>query len=274
MSIAWKIGRAIKPLSGHATLVFSPVTRSRVASRRYVDSYAENPLRTLAQRFISRDFNGLGRMAVERRLPPGQREVRKWPRLDLGIVPRFDPKEWDLRVDGSVDKPIRYTYDEFLRLPSAKVMSPFHCVTGWTTFDNEWVGVMVREVAERAQIRSTARFATFRCGDGYTTSHPLNVLYDSDVLLTYQWDGKPLPIEHGGPVRLLVPKRYAYKSAKWVPAVTFTDEEELGYWEVRGYSNTADPLTEDRYSFLFVSYVRKPHKQSPLGDDERVAGVA
>ncbi len=114
---------------------------------------------------------------------------------------------------------------------------------------HEWVGVTVREVAERAQIRSTARFATFRCGDGYTTSHPLNALYDSDVLLTYQWDGKPLPIEHGGPVRLLVPKRYAYKSAKWVRAVTFTDEEELGYWEVRGYSNTADPLTEDRYSF-------------------------
>src|SRR5205809_564387 len=102
-------------------------------------------------------------MVAERQLPPGQREVRKWPRLDLGIVPRFDPKEWDLRVDGSVEK--------------------------------------------------------------------------------------PLPIEHGGPVRLLVPKRYAYKSAKWVRAVTFTDEEELGYWEVRGYSNTADPLTEDRYSF-------------------------
>ncbi len=188
-------------------------------------------------------------MVAERRLPPGQREVRKWPRLDLGIVPRFDPKEWDLRVDGSVENPMRFTYEEFLRLPSAKVVSPFHCVTGWTTFDNEWVGVTIKEVAERSQIRPTARFATFRCGDGYTTSHPLNVLYDSDVLLTYQWDGKPLPIEHGGPVRLLVPKRYAYKSAKWVRAVTFTDEEELGYWEVRGYSNTADPLTEDRYSF-------------------------
>jgi DMSO/TMAO reductase YedYZ molybdopterin-dependent catalytic subunit len=188
-------------------------------------------------------------MVEERQLPPGQREVRKWPRLDLGVVPRFDPKEWDLRVDGSVEKPLRLTYDEFLRLPSVKVTSPFHCVTGWTTFDNEWVGATIREVADRAQIRPTARFATFRCGDGYTTSHPLTALYDSDVLLTYEWDGKPLPIEHGGPVRLLVPKRYAYKSAKWVRAVTFTDEEELGYWEVRGYSNTADPLTEDRYSF-------------------------
>src|SRR6266567_2680720 len=98
--------------------------------------------------FISRDFVGHGR----------------WSRLDLGIVPRFDPKEWDLRVDGSVEKPLRLTYDEFLRLPSAKVTSPFHCVTGWTTFDNEWVGTTIREVAERAQIRPTARFATFRCG--------------------------------------------------------------------------------------------------------------
>lgn len=188
-------------------------------------------------------------MATERRLPPGQREVRKWPRLDLGIVPRFDPKAWDLRVDGAVDKPLRLSYDEFVALPSTKTMSAFHCVTGWTTFDNEWVGVTIRELAQRAQIRSMARFATFRCGDGYTTSHPLDVLYDPDVMLTYQWDGKPLPLEHGGPVRLLVPKRYAYKSAKWVRAVTFTEDEELGYWEVRGYSNTADPETEDRYSF-------------------------
>jgi len=188
-------------------------------------------------------------MAVTRQLPPGQREVRKWPRLDLGIVPRFDPNAWDLRIEGAVDKPLRLTYAEFVALPSTKVMSAFHCVTGWTTFDNEWTGVTIKDLAQRSGIRSSAKFATFRCGDGYTTSHPLDVLYDSDVLLVYQWDGKPLPLEHGGPVRLLVPKRYAYKSAKWVRSVTFTEEEELGYWEVRGYSNTADPLAEDRYSF-------------------------
>ena len=188
-------------------------------------------------------------MATERALPPGQREVRKWPRLDLGIVPRFEPAEWDLRIDGAVDKTLRLSYPEFLALHTTKVVSPFHCVTGWTTFDNEWVGVTLKSLAERANIRSTAQFVTFRCGDGYTTSHPLPVLYDADVLLVHHWDGKPLPIEHGGPVRLLVPKRYAYKSAKWVRSVTFTEEEELGYWEVRGYSNTADPLTEDRYSF-------------------------
>lgn len=188
-------------------------------------------------------------MGVEGRLPPGQREVRKWPRLDLGIVPRFDLATWDLRVDGAVDQPLRLTYDEFRSLPTQKVMSAFHCVTGWTTFDNEWRGVPINDLAQRSKIRPAAGFATFRCADGYTTSHPLDVLYDSDVLLVHEWDGRPLPLDHGGPVRLIVPKRYAYKSAKWVRAVTFTEEEELGYWEVRGYSNTADPWTEDRYSF-------------------------
>jgi len=188
-------------------------------------------------------------MADPRRLPPGQHTVRKWPRLDLGVVPRFDPKTWDFRVDGEVDAPLRLTYEEFLALPSAAVTSDFHCVTGWTTFDNTWDGVTVRELASRARVRPAAKYAIFTCGDGYTTSHPLSVLYDSDVLMTYRWDGNPLPIEHGGPVRLLVPKRYAWKSAKWVRQITFTKEDQLGYWEVRGYSNTADPWTEDRYFF-------------------------
>lgn len=190
----------------------------------------------------------MNRMSTTRTLPPGQREARKWPRLDLGIIPRFDPKEWDFRVDGAVDRPLRFTYDEFLRLPSMTIMTPFHCVTGWSTFENEWVGVRIQELAERARIRPTARFATFHCGDGYTTAHPLDVLYDDDVLMVFKWDGQPLPIEHGGPVRLLVPKRYGYKSAKWVRRVAITEEEELGYWEIRGYSSTADIWTEDRYA--------------------------
>ena len=190
-------------------------------------------------------------MADARRLPPGQREVRKWPRLDLGVVPRFDAATWDLRVDGEVDAPLRLTYDEFLKVPSLSTTSDFHCVTGWTTFDNAWQGVSIRELASRARIRPSARFATFTCGDGYTTSHPLQVLYDGDVMLAYRWDGQPLPVEHGGPVRLLVPKRYAYKSAKWVRQITFTGEEELGYWEVRGYNNGADPWKEERYAIPF-----------------------
>jgi len=188
-------------------------------------------------------------MQDPRRLPPGQREVRKWPRLDLGIVPRFDPATWDLRVDGEVDSPLRLDYAAFEALPSVRTTSDFHCVTGWTTYDNAWEGVTIREIAARAKARPSARFVTFSCGDGYTTSHPLSVLLEDGVILAYRWDGQDLSNPHGGPVRLLVPKRYAYKSAKWVRQLTFTVEEELGYWEVRGYSNTADPWTEDRYSF-------------------------
>src|SRR5256712_12100792 len=147
--------------------------RALIGTRHVMESGRDNALKREAQRFISRDFDGLVTMAAERHLPPGQREVRKWPRLDLGIVPRFDPKEWDLRVDGSVDKPVRFTYDELLRLPSTKVMSAFHCVTGWTTFDNEWIGVTIKEVAERAKNRPTAPIPTLRCGDGSTTSPTL-----------------------------------------------------------------------------------------------------
>ena len=187
-------------------------------------------------------------MPSPERLPPGQREVRKWPRLDLGIVPRFDPKSWDLRVDGAVERPLRVTYDELLALPKASVTSDFHCVTGWTTFDNAWEGVTVKGLAERAGRKESAGFATFHCDDGYTTSHPVQALFDADVLVAYRHDGRPLPLEHGGPARLVVPKRYAWKSAKWLRRITFTEVEELGYWEVRGYSNTADPWTEDRYA--------------------------
>ncbi|HII40213.1 MAG TPA: molybdopterin-dependent oxidoreductase, partial [Thermoplasmata archaeon] len=127
-------------------------------------------------------------MAETGRLPPGQRHVRKWPRLDLGIVPRFDPSTWDFRVDGEVDAPLRLTYEEFLALPRASVRSDFHCVTGWTTYDNAWEGVAFRALANRARVRPRARFATFACGDGYTTSHPLTVLHDSDFLMACRWD--------------------------------------------------------------------------------------
>lgn len=188
-------------------------------------------------------------MQNPRTLPPGQREARKWPRLDLGIVPRFDTASWDLHADGEVDSPLRLNHQEFLSLPSVRTTSDFHCVTGWTTFDNAWQGVTIKEIATRAKARPNASHVTFTCGDGYTTSHPLSVLLEDGVILAYRWDEQDLPVQHGGPVRLLVPKRYAYKSAKWVRQLTFTAEEELGYWEIRGYSNTADPWTEDRYSF-------------------------
>jgi len=188
-------------------------------------------------------------VAERARLPPGQRETAKWPRLDLGVVPRVDLAVWDLAVGGAVSSPRRFTYAELLKLPPARADADFHCVTGWSRLNNAWEGVAIRTIADLVQPTPTARYATFVCGEGYTTSHPLHVLYDEDVLLAYAHDGKPLTAEHGGPLRLVVPKRYAYKSAKWVREVRFTEKEELGYWEVRGYSNSADPWTEDRYAY-------------------------
>ena len=183
------------------------------------------------------------------RLPPGQHETIRWPRLDLGVVPRHDLTQWDLTVDGAVEKPRKFSYDEILKLPPTHVVADFHCVTGWTKLNNAWDGVSIRAIGDLVKPAATARYITFACDEGYTTSHPLEVLYDEDVLLAYRHDGEPLPAEHGGPLRLVVPKRYAWKSAKWVRRLKFTEQEELGYWEVRGYSNTADPWTEDRYSY-------------------------
>ncbi|HTD81619.1 MAG TPA: sulfite oxidase-like oxidoreductase [Thermoplasmata archaeon] len=184
------------------------------------------------------------------RLPPGQKQTAGWPRLDLGIVPRFDPKAWNLRIDGAVETPATLTWDEVLALPKVQVTADFHCVTAWSRFDNRWEGVEFRTIADLVRPKREAKHVVLTCGDaGYTTNLPLDVLLDDDVLLAYRHDGKPLPLEHGGPMRLVVPKRYAWKSAKWLRQITFVKEDEPGYWEVRGYSNTADPWKEERYSF-------------------------
>lgn len=183
------------------------------------------------------------------RLPPNQRLETDFPILHFGQVPEFDRKNWDFRVEGLVEIPLRLTYDEFLVLEKTVVVSDFHCVTGWSRFDNRWEGVRFNDLKEIVKPKSNARFATIECDGGYTTSLPLSELMESDVLFAYNFDGKPLEPAHGGPLRLVVPKKYAYKSAKWVRTVVFTEEQEMGFWEDRGYSNTADPWKEERYSY-------------------------
>ena len=185
---------------------------------------------------------------MELLVPPGQIAVPRLRRLDLGVVPRVAAEQWDLRVTGSVEQPQHWSWKEFTGLPKVAVTADFHCVTGWSRLGNHWEGVSFREIASRARPKPTAVSVMLHCGEGYTTSLPLSVLQDDDVLFAYALDGKPLPAEHGGPLRLIVPKRYAWKSAKWVRQVDFLDQHELGYWEVRGYSDTADPWSEDRYS--------------------------
>lgn len=182
-------------------------------------------------------------------LPPGQSEINQLKVLHTGIgIPPFDPETWRFDVTGEVDNPISLSYDEFRALPTMIRLADFHCVTGWTKFNNLWEGVSLKHIIGLSQLRSNARFATIECLRGYTTSLPVPELVKDDVLLAYRLDDKELPREHGGPLRLVVPYKYGYKSAKWVFRIKFTETQELGYWEQRGYSNTANPFTNDRYS--------------------------
>jgi hypothetical protein len=182
-------------------------------------------------------------------LPPGQTEIEQLKVLHTGFsIPPWDPEMWRFEVYGHVDNPFSLTYEEFRSLPRVIRISDFHCVTGWTKFHNKWEGVSFDTIKELAKIRASARFATIECLGEYTTSLPISELAKNDVLFAYRLDNEELPPEHGGPLRLVVPHKYAYKSAKWVTKVKFTEFQELGYWELRGFSNTADPLTNDRYS--------------------------
>ncbi len=182
------------------------------------------------------------------RLPPNQHVAKKLPVQHFGKVPEFDKNTWDFRVEGLVENPLRLTYDEFLALKKTTDVSDFHCVMGWSRLDNKWEGVRFSDVAALVKPKSHAQFATIEADGGYTTSLALSELMEPDVLFAYNLYGKPLAPEHGGPLRLVVPKKYAYKSAKWVRILRFTEEQELGYWEQHGYSNSADPWKEERYS--------------------------
>ncbi|MFX0064136.1 MAG: sulfite oxidase-like oxidoreductase [Candidatus Hermodarchaeota archaeon] len=185
------------------------------------------------------------------RLPPGQRLTKRFPILQAGNIPKISIKDWQLRIHGEVEKPLTLTYDELITLPSSRITCDIHCVTSWSKFDTNWEGVLFKEIIKLVQPKPTAKYVIFECADlggQFTTNVPLDVLLDEDVLLAYKYDDKPLETVHGGPVRGLVPKRYFYKSAKWVIGLKFVKEDEPGYWEKRGYSNSADPWKEDRYS--------------------------
>ena len=183
------------------------------------------------------------------RLPPNQRLKTDFPILHFGKMPEFDKKTWDFRVEGLIENPVKLTYDEFLALERTAQASDFHCVLGWSKIDLKWEGVRFSDVARLVKPKSNARFATIEADGGYTTSLPLSDLMEPDVLFAYNFDDKPLESAHGGPLRLVVPRKYAYKSAKWVRRVLFTEEQQPGFWEERGYSNSADPWKEERYSY-------------------------
>jgi DMSO/TMAO reductase YedYZ molybdopterin-dependent catalytic subunit len=183
----------------------------------------------------------------EDRLPPGQRKTTDWPVLDLGVKPNIPLDSWRLAVDGLVEQPMRLDWAAFQALPQTDFTSDIHCVTAWSRFDNRWRGVSVRDLLDRVQPKPAARFVTLHSYDTYTTNLPLEEFAVEDALLATHWEGQPLSLDHGGPVRAIVPQLYFWKSAKWVKRIAFTATDRPGFWEERGYHNHGDPWTEQRY---------------------------
>lgn len=182
------------------------------------------------------------------RLPPGQKLTDGFPVLDLGVQPEVPLDQWALSLDGLVEQPLNLNWSEFNKLPQVRDVSDFHCVTTWSKYDCAWSGVAFTTLFEMVQPRPEARFVYFTSYDGYSTNVALDKCLDDDVLIATHFDDAPLTREHGGPARVIIPKLYAWKGAKFVKALTFLAEDKLGFWEVRGYSNDADPWKEERYA--------------------------
>jgi len=176
------------------------------------------------------------------RIPPGQSRTRKWPVLQYGGIPQIPTDRWQLEVNGLVERPLRFTWEEFQQLPRVQVFGDFHCVTRWSRLGNLWEGVAVKTLMDLAGVQSAAKFVIATgYDDGWTTNMPLADFAQEDVLVVDKHDGQPLSFDHGGPVRLMVPRLYAWKSAKWLKALTFLDHDEPGLWEQAGYHNHGDP---------------------------------
>ena len=186
--------------------------------------------------------------ALAARVPPGQTLTSKWPVLTYGLTPRFDPKRWRFRCFGLVEDEVSWTFEELCALPRVSITSDVHCVTRWSKLDNVWEGVPVREIMSRVRLRPEARYVMQHADPDYTTNIALADLVDDDVLLALKHNGRDLEPDHGGPVRLVVPKLYFWKSAKWLRAFEFLDVNPPGFWELNGYHMHADPWQEERYS--------------------------
>jgi DMSO/TMAO reductase YedYZ molybdopterin-dependent catalytic subunit len=186
--------------------------------------------------------------ALAARVPPGQHLTTKWPVLTYGRTPRFDPARWTFRCFGLVERELTWTWEEFQRLPRIMVTSDIHCVTRWSKLDNTWEGVSARWVLEQARPLPQARWVLQHADPDYTTNTSLDDLHDDDVLLALRHNGRDIEPDHGGPMRLVLPKLYFWKSSKWLRAFEVLDVNPPGFWEQNGYHMHADPWTEERYS--------------------------
>jgi DMSO/TMAO reductase YedYZ molybdopterin-dependent catalytic subunit len=185
--------------------------------------------------------------ARENRVPPGQKLTEKWPALHYGSVPKIDIDQWRFRIFGLVEKERSLSYAEFTALPMIQVYSDIHCVTGWSKLDNLWEGVASEEIRKLVHILPEAKFVMVHSAGGFTTNLSLDDFFQPDVLFAIKHNGEPLTKEHGYPLRLVVPRLYFWKSAKWASGVEFMAEDKRGFWESYGYHNHGDPWKEERY---------------------------
>ena len=184
----------------------------------------------------------------ENRLPPGQTATTSWPVLQHSRVYEINAADWTFKIDGLVDEEVTLTYDEFAALPRVRVFSDIHCVTRWSRYDNIWEGISSGVVRTLAVIKPEATHVTIHGAGGFTTGLSLDDFFQTDVLFALTHDGETISVDHGYPVRLVVPRLYFWKSAKWVTGLTFIDREELGFWESHGYHRRGDPWQEQRFS--------------------------
>jgi DMSO/TMAO reductase YedYZ molybdopterin-dependent catalytic subunit len=209
---------------------------------RYIAAKQKWAEKQKTQGFQARD------VAAPGRLPPGQKLTTGFPVLDLGVQPEIPLTQWTLALDGLVEKPVTLDWAAFNALPQVTDVSDFHCVTTWSKYDCRWDGVAFTTLFDLVQPKPEAQFVYFTSYDGYSTNVPLEHCLDDDVLVATRFDGAPVSREHGGPARVIIPKLYAWKGAKFVKTITFLPEDRLGFWEVRGYHAVGDPWKEERYA--------------------------
>jgi DMSO/TMAO reductase YedYZ molybdopterin-dependent catalytic subunit len=183
------------------------------------------------------------------RLPPGQYLTEKWPVLHAGSVPHTDLATWDFRVFGEVENEVQLSWDELEALPTSENVQDIHCVTRWSRFDTQFKGVHWRELAKLAGPKPSGRYVIAHAEQGYTANVSLRFLEDANALLAYEADGEPLSLDHGWPLRLVIPGKYFWKSAKWLRGIELRASDQPGFWERYGYHNDADPWNEERYGF-------------------------
>jgi DMSO/TMAO reductase YedYZ molybdopterin-dependent catalytic subunit len=183
----------------------------------------------------------------DRRIPPGQIETKRWPVLHAGPTPNVDTARWNLKIWGLVEEPKSFTWEDFKQLPVSCVFADMHCVTTWSMLNNLWEGVLVRDVLKHVRVKPEATHVLVHAENSFTTNLSLKDFSDEDCLFAWAHNGRPLSADHGWPLRLVVPKLYAWKSAKWVNGLEFLARDRPGFWERNGYHNHGDPWTEERY---------------------------